>query len=288
MNWTAIITYVVISFGILALMEVPVYLTGGIAPGGEPNPLFFPLTAVGMFSPAIAALITTFAVQRPAHPARFLGLAPVRPWRRTIAYSLIGFFGSWVIGLLGIVIAFAFGVVRLQVPADAAQMLAVVPLTSLVTAALTFGEELGWRGFLLPALRPLGTWPALIGHGVLWGLWHTPAILLGYNYNTTNPIAVLLMIVTTTTIGCFYGWLRMRSGSVYPSTFAHGALNGSTGIFLTVLVSGGAVSIVASPLGWAGWAGICAIVLVLAVARTFRWAPQAAPRLKATPRAPSR
>jgi len=42
----------------------------------------------------------------------------------------------------------------------------------------TFGEEFGWRGYLLPRLAPLGGISAAIITGVIWGLWHTPVIVL--------------------------------------------------------------------------------------------------------------
>src|SRR5690606_9346970 len=90
-------------------------------------------------------------------------------------------------------------------PAGAAELpppglLVLVQLIAMPFAAVTvnalaaFGEELGWRGFLMPALRQHGTWPALLISGALWGLWHAPIILLGYNFGRTDITGVLLMI----------------------------------------------------------------------------------------------
>jgi membrane protease YdiL (CAAX protease family) len=45
-----------------------------------------------------------------------------------------------------------------------------------------FGEEFGWRGYLLPKLIPLGKIKAYIILGVIWGLWHAPLIVVGFNY----------------------------------------------------------------------------------------------------------
>jgi membrane protease YdiL (CAAX protease family) len=42
------------------------------------------------------------------------------------------------------------------------------------------GEELGWRGWLLPKRMPLGTVPALVLSGIIWGIWHAPLVLLRY------------------------------------------------------------------------------------------------------------
>ncbi len=61
------------------------------------------------------------------------------------------------------------------------QLLAL-PMAAFINLVPALGEELGWRGWLLPKLMPLGAIPAILTSGVIWGLWHTPLILLGYNY----------------------------------------------------------------------------------------------------------
>ena len=51
-----------------------------------------------------------------------------------------------------------------------------------INGLFAFGEEYGWRGWLADELRPLGAFWANVITGVLWGLWHAPLILLGFNY----------------------------------------------------------------------------------------------------------
>lgn len=63
-----------------------------------------------------------------------------------------------------------------------ALQLALMPGAAFINLLPALGEELGWRGWLLPKPLPLGTLPALLVSGVIWGLWHAPIILLGYNY----------------------------------------------------------------------------------------------------------
>lgn len=271
----AVAVFVVVAYGLAWAISLPLWRTGGLAPGGRTNPLLLPLGLLVMTTPAIGAVVATLAVLRPAQPARFLGLAPLRPLRRTLGYSLVGLVAPWVLATGAILLGAAAGLAPLQTSAGTARALAAVPVLSLLIAVPALGEELGWRGFLLPLLRPLGTWPALLISGLLWGPWHAPVVLLGYNYGLTDARGVLLMTVTTVLVGVLFGWLRMRSASVYPSAFAHGSLNGASGLLLAALLPAGSSPVGSSLLGWAGWLLVALLAAVLALLRTFRWAPQA-------------
>jgi membrane protease YdiL (CAAX protease family) len=264
--WAAVLTFLVVAYGGGWLIALPLWRSGGLS-----NPLFLPLGLAVMATPALAALVATLAVVRPAHPARFLGLTPVRPWRRTLGYALLGFVGVQVLGALAIVLAWALGVTPLQVSGGAWSSLVSMQLLGLLVTVAALGEEIGWRGFLLPALRPLGTGPALVLSGLAWGPWHAPLVLLGYNYGTTDPSALIMMTVTTILMGVLFGWLRMRSASVYPSAFAHGALNASGGTLLAAFVPG-AAGVAPSVLGWVGWLLLAVVIGGLVALRAFRWA----------------
>lgn len=258
--------FVVIAYGLAWLVASPLWLHDGLR-----NPLVAPIGLLMMATPAIGALVATLVVLRPTHPARFLGLMPLRPWRRTAGYAVLGFVSVQVLGLFAVLLAWLLGVAPVQLGPTTWSTLATIPLISLLLTVPALGEELGWRGFLLPALRPLGTWPALLLSGVIWGSWHAPLILLGYNYRTTTPLGQILMTITTVLVGVLFGWLRMRSASVWPSTFAHSALNASSGLLLAALLPG-AVDLTPSLLGWAGWSLLAVTVAVLAGMRSFRWA----------------
>ncbi len=64
-------------------------------------------------------------------------------------------------------------------------------LGPLINTLLALGEELGWRGFLLPSLLPLGQWRAILMSGLIWGVWHAPAILQGHNYPSQPVLGVV-------------------------------------------------------------------------------------------------
>ncbi|MCU1405428.1 MAG: hypothetical protein JWQ43_1731 [Glaciihabitans sp.] len=295
--WVAVTVFVIISFGLAWLCSLPLWLDGGL--GNPLVPVLLPLT---MFTPAVAALIVVLFVQRPRPRsiAQYLGVSPFRPARRIIYIALIGLFGSVLVSVLSVFLAAATGAIQLDlvnfssfaqtineqltaagvgslpIPIGAlvAIQLVSIPFAAFINSLLSVGEEIGWRGWLLPSLLPLGTWPALLASGALWGLWHSPLILLGYNFNQPNLLGVLMMTVGCTAYGVLIGWLRLRSGSVWPSVLAHGAFNASAGIGLLLLAAGStptAFSLL--PLGWPGWVVCAVLAIVLVLTGQFRKQP---------------
>jgi len=109
-------------------------------------------------------------------------------------------------------------------------------LGPLIGLPLTFGEEFGWRAFLLPKLLPLGRGKAIILHGVIWGIWHAPVIAMGYNYPGYPSIGPILMVVSTIFLGTFLGWIYFASNSIVAPSLAHGAINQSASVFILFMV----------------------------------------------------
>ena len=94
---------------------------------------------------------------------------------------------------------------------------------------LAFGEEFGWRGYLLPKLMPLGPRKAVLLVGAIWAVWHWPSIFMGYNYGLrywgSPVVGPLLWVWVLLPSSVFLGWLTLRSGSVWPAVIAHGVNN---------------------------------------------------------------
>ena len=69
----------------------------------------------------------------------------------------------------------------------------------------------------------------MVVSGVIWGIWHTPLLVMGWDYGTDYPgyplggIAVLTLC--TVCMGAFQCWLTDQSGNIWPAVLAHGALN---------------------------------------------------------------
>lgn len=264
-RWGAIGLFVLLSYGLAWLVALPLWLGDGLA---DPA---VPLYATGMMAtPTIAALVVVLLVMRTRSPARFLGLVPRRPLR-TLAFALGGAVGGVLLVVLAVLLGVAAGVVPLGLGPQTLPALLQLPLLTVLIGVAAIGEEIGWRGFLLPALRPLGTWPAIGITGVVWGVWHAPLVLLGYNFGTTDPVAVPLMAVGTVLIGALVGWLRMRTGSIWAGALTHGAINAATSLSLVALLPATHQDPAVTLLGWTGWLVTGAAVAVLAAARGFRW-----------------
>jgi membrane protease YdiL (CAAX protease family) len=96
-----------------------------------------------------------------------------------------------------------------------------------VGSIITLGEELGWRGYLQEKmLRKFGLNQGLIFLGIIWGYWHLPVILMGFNF-PNHPIlgALLLMPLGTIFLAIFMGWLYLRSRSIWVPALAHASAN---------------------------------------------------------------
>jgi len=131
-------------------------------------------------------------------------------------------------------------------------------LTAITVNALAgFGEDLGWRGFLQRELDALGFWKASVLIGVVWGLWHAPLIVQGFNFPQHPWTGVLLMTVGSTLLAPLFAYVFLKSNSVIAASILHGSTNGFS-IFATMGLDGGNDLLV----GVLGLAGI--IVLVAA------------------------
>jgi membrane protease YdiL (CAAX protease family) len=110
------------------------------------------------------------------------------------------------------------------------QTLIFVVIGPIVNIIPTMGEELGWRGYLLPKLRIfLSDRTALIITGAIWGIWHLPVIVMGHNYGTGYwgyPwLGILAMIVFCVVLGIIEGYISIKLESVIPAAMIHSTVN---------------------------------------------------------------
>ena len=102
----------------------------------------------------------------------------------------------------------------------------------------TFGEEFGWTGYLLPTLLPLGRWKAVAIYGTIWGLWHAPLIIGGFNYPGHPFAGIVWMCAFTTAIGMIQCSLLMRYRSIPLTSFLHATVNANAYGIWRLLVIG--------------------------------------------------
>jgi membrane protease YdiL (CAAX protease family) len=100
-------------------------------------------------------------------------------------------------------------------------------LIGLPVTLFTFGEEYGWRGYLLPRLLPLGEIRASVLLGMIWGVWHLPLLLAGLNYPGVNVwLAIIVFIFVTVALSFTYTWFYVASsGSVLVAAVFHASTN---------------------------------------------------------------
>jgi membrane protease YdiL (CAAX protease family) len=113
----------------------------------------------------------------------------------------------------------------------ALQSVVLAPILAIVIA---FGEEYGWRGYLQSELLKMGRVRGVLLLGVIWGAWHWPVILMGYNYPGYPLLGVVLMTLYTTGLAVVLGYAVLRSGSVLLSAYLH-ALNNQVVNFIVAM-----------------------------------------------------
>ena len=165
---------------------------------------------IGWLWPVVCGLVT-------------YGIAWVAGFTR-FAWTAVGSgYGSWgPENLLGLSIA---GMPPLR--AFALRLVACL-FFSIVMCVQSFGEELGWRGYLLTRLFDAKVPAPVFWNGLIWGLWHIPFIL-GFRRSLNLPIGQLLSLfffLAGTVAGAYlFSYLRLRSGSIWPAVLAHAASN---------------------------------------------------------------
>jgi len=127
-----------------------------------------------------------------------------------------------------------------SMPVHPVWLVVVLALISGTTtnAILGFGEELGWRGFLLKELGFMGFWKSSALIGFIWGIWHAPLVLLGLNYPQNPQLGVVLMTAWTILIAPLFSYIRIKSRSVIAASIFHGTINAVPGLAV-ILISGG-------------------------------------------------
>jgi membrane protease YdiL (CAAX protease family) len=218
--------------------------------------------------PTVAVVILTFAMtprgsRREVWRSFGLGRAGLRVWPAAIVLPFILCEAAYGTAIL-------IGVGRLDVDlAEATSSWAInTALSALIGTVLILGEEIGWRGYLLPRMQQLtgDRRRGALLTGFAHGCFHLPLILLATTYDTDGSrwVAAPMAVAVVTAGGVFYAWVRDRAGTVWPVAIAHNTVNVvfEKGSIAVAATSGSSVAHVA---GETGWATLIVVVILAAV-----------------------
>jgi uncharacterized protein len=185
--------------------------------------------------PAVASVIARLRFREGFRDLslRFPTHGAARAWMLAIAIPIAvtvsGYGAAWGLGLA------PFSPPLLPAPWPALEggmpRVAISIVAHLVTGfatwgVLALGEEIGWRGFLLPRLIGARLSTPVLWSGLVWSGWHIPSVLWGgYPAGPNRWISAMIIVVTLTAFAFVLARLRLESGSVWPAVVAHAVWN---------------------------------------------------------------
>ena len=241
------------------------FLTASHTPSKLTVPAIYVL---GMFAPAAAAIVMRVFVSKEGLKG---SLGPVRAWR---FYALAVLLAAVVVSLvIGVDALTGLGTFTWNGKTPLWVEYAGLAFDGLTFSALmAFGEEYGWRGYLLPKLLPLGEVKAAVLVGAIWATWHLPILIAGLNYPGVAPLAAIAVFVPVT-IAMSVLFARVfvaAGGAVLVTAVLHGSFN-AFGDKLTSTSHLTGSPLVVTPAGAVG-IGVILItaVIVYALSKTGR------------------
>jgi membrane protease YdiL (CAAX protease family) len=286
LNTRRILIFLAVTFGISCTATLATYLSGAM----KANPVLAGSLAnyIVVMSPALANVATRL-ITREGWGHLWLRPNFRRGWRFYLA--------AWLLPLLAISVGGAIfyllfpqsfdpnlGEVRelgasFPIAAAANPWMGLLSLTLyllivglVINGVVSIGEEFGWRAYLLPKLierfggaeRPSASAArkAALLIGVIWSVWHWPLFFLGASAGFPYP-NLLLYLVTTCSFSVLLSWVTLRSGSVWPASLGHGAIN-ATATLPAYLLQGPASPLLGPGIpGLIGGLGYLVLALVL-------------------------
>jgi uncharacterized protein len=261
-----------IFFLVLAALSLPLELD--IARNGLEMGRFLPL----VFVPTLASIVARLVVREGFGDISF------RIDERSRRGMLHGLLYPLAVGIPAFSIAFALNFVQFSPPSShplgfdipgttaAVRFIAGLGIALSVgilgMAPLAFGEEIGWRSYLLTRLiQARIPFPVFVS-GLVWALWHAPLILSGqYNPSPYQTISFFLFAVTIVSLGSLLARLRLETASIWPPIVLHAAWNSIVVAFLGECTTNKTAAAI-----WVSEGGILVSLWMLCVAIIVHWA----------------
>ena len=229
-----IVTYLLITFT-LAFASYAL-----IALGREDGGGLGPWAILLQWAPAIGAFATLLIYQRNIRGLGFglgRGRYLVLSYFLPLAVLLVTYTVIWLLGLGGFSLEPAFeeaassiGITSISNPILLLLVIIVVTGTAgvLLAAVFALGEEIGWRGFLVPELAKTRSFTGVaLLSGAIWAAFHFPFVFIFGAERAATPIPYQLLVMTiqAIAIGTVVAWLRLKSGSLWTAVIFHAVLN---------------------------------------------------------------
>ncbi len=292
-NQKGIFIYLLITFAITYGVEIFVIMPLAASADVEQAMVAQALVASVMFIPSIGALLAR-VITREKFTAR--NLMVTLNLKGNLKYYGLAWFGTVLLIILGAAVYFLIfpkqfdpdmGYLRAVLTEQAEssgveltdgllwqtmimQTIMGIFMSPFLNAINCFGEEWGWRGYLLPKmLKQLKVVPTLLLTGVIWGLWHLPLIIMGHNYGVGYPgypyVGILEMCVFCIAFGIILSYVTIKTKSCIPAIMGHGVMNGfaAVGMCFTSLTNPFNILLGPSPTGIIGGTGIIILAAVL-------------------------
>jgi len=194
------------------------------------------ITAI-MWCPALAALVTCRLLGRSIRSlawrwpeGRYIAVAYFVP----LAYAAVAYGAVWGLGLGGWnrdlvgLVTERFGLHGMP-PWGAFTLWMLFSATSTMISriATALGEEIGWRGFLVPELaKQMSFTKVSVLSGIIWAAWHSPLLLFAdYNARTNRWYAMGCFTILIVSDSFMLAWLRLKSGSLWTAALFHASHN---------------------------------------------------------------
>jgi membrane protease YdiL (CAAX protease family) len=262
------------------LFLIPLGLHG--IPASTRQLMIVGLWALAMWGPGLGAILATTLIA--GQSISTLHLNSLGPKRFYVWALLLPTLLVIVAGMLTVVFGIAqfdptFQVIRESIKntpgaanidpriALSAQAGIAILLAPFFNSLFALGEELGWRGFLLPRLLPLGQWKAILITGIIWGIWHEPAIVQGLNYPGYPLLGIVMMIVFCVLLGIIFGWLYLNTQSPWSVALAHGAVNAVVGLPVLFLKPGFNLALGGTIVTFPAWIAMAVFIGWLVVSK---------------------
>ena len=254
--------FVLIAFGVSYLVGMPLLMgaSGMISPDAYLARGYLPRIGV-TYGPAVAALLLARMSGAP-HAATDL-LRRALPTRRDLPWAV----AIVVVGIGSAAVAFAFAGIgraeQLEIVRTHGGLLAAHLALQIVLISL--GEELGWRGWLLPTLTARTTrLRATVAVAAIWGVWHVPILFSGFVAASMLLLNVLGLSVIFTAL-----WARAER-RLFTVVLAHATVNAPLFFMEQVVVGRGPVD-ARITLAWRLLQATYAVAALVIVGATWRW-----------------